>query len=281
MKKSAILILVLAIMITACNTSKVVNSPTIDPNILDTEVALQLSSTPIQNNQTQVSSPEVPTDTPLPPTETATPTITPTTTPTATPTQDWKASLGDPTWKTTFDSTAGFFSSGNSYSDDYTTISISGGVMHISSISTFGYRGWRMSSKKPQNFYLEAKFAPVSCSGNDTYGIVFRAPDYSSGYGYYLTLTCDGRIAMTKWDDAGSSIVFDYISDPIFKGGAGQTNLFGIMVKGSDFKVYVNNKLITEVSDYSISDAGSIGVFIAGYSGGLTVELDDLAYWNQ
>lgn len=281
--KKIMITLILVILITACNVPQVQPTATISQNEVETEVARQLSATAAQPTQPggETSQPQPPTETPLPPTSTPTPTETATATPTLTPTLDWKANLGTPAWQSTLDSPSAFFSSGNSYSDDYTTIIIAGGVMRLSSSSTFGYRGWRLTSKKPQNFYLEAKFNTISCSGNDTYGLVLRAPDYSSGYGYYYTLTCDGKYALTKWNDDGSAVVLDLTPGSSIRSGAGQTNTFGIWIRGSEIKLYANDVLLAELSDSAIPNAGHIGVFIAGRSGGMTVELDEIAYWNQ
>jgi hypothetical protein len=194
---------------------------------------------------------------------------------------DPATALGDPTYRNLLDDGKAFGITATGYSDTNTTITAEGGALRLTSIGSSGWRGWRLTGQDPQNFYLEGKFKTINCTGTSQYGLVFRAPDYSSGYGYYLTITCDGAYFLSKWDASGTAIVDVGGTDPIIKGGPGQTNRFGVWVQGSNFRIYANGKLLKECSDSSITSAGHIGVSISSFNAtGITVDLDELTYWN-
>lgn len=283
MKKISSLAILLAVslILAACNIPQA-NTPTVDANAVSTAVAVELTAKAPTNSPVPpaTDTPAIPpTNTPEPntptPTETATPTVTPT------PPNDPSTTLGDPTYRNPLDDGKAFGITSAGYSDTYTSITATGSALRLSNSSANGWRGWRLTSKKPKNFYLEGKFNTINCSGTSQYGLVFRAPDYSSGYGYYLTITCDGAYFLSKWNADGSAVVEAGGTDPVIKGGPGQNNRFGIWVQDSTFRIYANGKLLKEFTDSSISDAGYIGAFIASFNAtGITVDLDELTFWN-
>lgn len=267
------LMVTLLIFLGSCNLPRAAQSP--PPEQVATFVAqtlaAQLSETP---PATATLTPQA-SETPIliTPTASVTPTIT------ALP-GDPKIALGSPVWQNNLDSGSAFGLSGEGYQDDYTSISVSGGAMQLSSTSTVGWRGWRLCSQKPQNMYLEVTFRTRNCAGSDLYGLSFRSPDYNSGQGYYLGLTCDGRYSLSKWESNGSSSLINPTSNEAILAGPNQTNRLGIMANGSSLKIYINGKLLQELSDSAFGDGGHIGPFIAGYSGNLSLEMDEIAYWN-
>ena len=210
---------------------------------------------------------ETQTVTPVP-TETVTPT------PTITPTLE----LGNPTLRNPMDSNVPFGLQ-SPYEDANSYFAVANGVMVMKSFNTAGYRGWRLTSEVPANIYLQGIFNVKSCSGGDQYGLVLRAPNYVDGYGYYLGITCDSQYRLTRWDSGGVNTIASG-SDPAILGGAGQTNRLAIRAEGSTFKIYVNDKMIKEGSDSAINSSGHYGVFVAGTSGGLVVDMDEIAFWK-
>ena len=143
-----------------------------------------------------------------------------------------------------------------------------------------GYLGWRLAPRSPKNFYLEATFTTGSCGGADLYGLVFRAKDYSSGFGYYFEITCDGRYSLSRWDDSGKATILGKSTNAAILPGANKTNHFGVMANNDSLKLYANGKLLQEVKDKTFLSSGYIGPFIAGQTGGFTVEMDEIAYWQ-
>lgn len=293
MRKSLTFIILLPILLAACNlpgmnqvpadesiATKVAASLTSEASVEIDPVATSVSSTLVAKTSDAASADrpvEVqPTSELEAPTETITPTpvetVTPT--PTITPTLE----LGNPTLRNQMDSNVPFGLQ-SPYEDANSYFAVSNGVMIMKSFNTAGYRGWRLTSQIPANIYLQAIYNVQACSGQDQYGLVLRAPDYGSGYGYYLGITCDGQYRFTRWDSGGVNSIASG-SDPAILAGTGQTNRLAIRAEGSTFKIYVNDKMIKEVSDSGITGSGHYGLFVAGTSGGLVVDTDEIAYWK-
>ncbi len=203
-------------------------------------------------------------------------------TPTLTPTQveDFKTALGNPAVKDTLDNGKGFGLSGSGYSDDAASINVSGGFMNLLSYSTVGWRTWRVRPPQMDNFYLEGKFITQNCAPQDQFGLVFRAPNYESGFGYYFGFRCDGSLSLARWDDHGTTVLLSDISSPSSLTGTGQANLLGVLARGNHLKLYINDKSLQELDDNSFKE-GYFGVFIAGYSGNLNAQLDEITLWKQ
>ena len=262
--------------------------PTANPEVVEEIVSLTLTAQALNIPDQSTPFSSLPTATVLVVTETSTPTITmePITILSETPTitivpAGFRDTLGSPTWQDTLDFGTSFGLDETGYQDDNTKIVMDDGAMVLSSSSTYGYRGWRLTSKSPANIYLEAKFDMESCSDADLYGLVYRAPDYSSGLGYYLGITCEGEYAVTKWTESGSSTIISSVSDPAILSGPDQTNRVGIQMMGNDFFIHINNSFITQFTDKAFENGGHFGVFIAGQGkGNLKVRMDEIAYWN-
>ncbi len=118
------------------------------------------------------------------------------------------------------------------------------------------------------------------CSGMDTYGLVYRSPDYSKGY--WFQVTCGGNWAFGYWDGEKYVNLTDGrdTANAILT-GSNQTNRLGVMAAGSTHKLYVNGKLIAEVQDETFLDAGSFGAVVAAFSTpNFTVSISEFAYWK-
>lgn len=274
-------ILILIIMLAGCNLPTR-QTATPEADLVGTSVALTLTSQPIaiEPISTQPSQSTVATQTmeasPIP-SQTPQPTTTPTSTP---PVDDIRQAYGTPTWQRGMEDGKSFGLDAGGYDDGNTRFSVANGVMSIYSNSTIGFRGWRLANPKPQNMYLEGTFRTTSCSGNDTYGLVFRAADYTSGYGYYAGFTCDGKYLLTRWDSAGNSTVIAATESDLIQKGSNQTNRLGILADSTNISLYANGKLIKTISENSLSSGGNIGPFISAYSGGFSYELDEIVYWD-
>jgi hypothetical protein len=257
---------------------------------VSTTVAATLTANPLAVPSQPVTPVPPATSTATPVTPTATDTPKPTSTPefTSTPTftstpDDITSSLGQPTWKSTFDNSSAFFQKGvNSYEDDHTRFVIANGVMTINSFGSPNWVGWRLTYPTPKNFYLEAYFHTQECSGKDRYGLVFRAPDYESGNGYYYGFACDGSYSLSRSTDSGNATPVSWTSSDVILAGSGQTNRMGVWITGDTIKLYANGKLLQELVDPGILDAGHFGAFIAyAVTSNFTVDMDNIAYWNM
>ncbi|MCA1954285.1 MAG: hypothetical protein LDL12_03955 [Anaerolinea sp.] len=283
--------LALLILLSSCNLPVPAASPT--PDLLATQVLLALTNMPTSPATEVPTAAPPPPDLPTPtspatiadtPTTAPSPTTQPTLPPppTATPSpEDPTLSLGTPTWQDSFASGTNWNLSGDGYKDDYTHIKIENDAMQLTSLTATGWRGWRLGGRKITNAYLEVTLRTGSCSGADSYGLIARAPDYSSGQGYYFQLTCDGRYNFTVWDASGNRALFSPENNPAILGGSNQTNRIGLWLQGNTIKLYANGKLLREFSDSSIPGPGYFGLFIAGLgSTGFTYFADSIAYWE-
>ena len=175
------------------------------------------------------------------------PTVTSTSLPSVVPTNtispdDPKQSLGEPAWKDSLNNGKGFGIGSDGYDDGNTQITVSNGAMQISNSSTLGYRGWRLTSSAPKDYYLEGTFYSGRCGGSDAFGLVTRAKDYDSGFGYYFGIGCDGTYSLVKWDDGGTTSIISPTPAASILKGSGQINHIGIMLKGDSIKLYSQSK---------------------------------------
>lgn len=272
--------LIIIVSVTGCNLP---NSPEISPDIIATQVANLLTITPSLNDPLDIPS-EVPTitvqftpDSTLP-TESATSTQEPTLTPTILP---QGIPTGSPNWIDSFDDGTRFGLNAEGYDDGQTKINVSDGTLTMTSITAIGWRGWRLTSQKPANYYLQARFQTNECAGSDQYGLVVQSPDYDSGFGYYFGLTCDGRYAFQKWEDSGLSNLQGWINDQNIVAGSNQNNTIGILKSGNQYNLYINNISIVTIDDDKFSSPGYFGPYIAGINTpNFSFQMDEISYWN-
>jgi predicted small secreted protein len=297
MKKISFIFVIALLLLTSCNfpgsqpagddivatsVKQTLNASQPTPDFIGTQVAATLTQQAVaQGVPTQApQATQAAADLTATPTSTLTLTVTPTVSLTPTPTPvDPKEGLGDPTWKDSLNSGSSFGLE-TAYDDGNSRFEVTGGSMLMRSYATNGYHGWHLTYPTPKNFYLEAQFATQNCSSSDEFGLVFRAPDYGSGTGYYIGLKCDGSLKITLRKSGTRTVLFDNIPNPEFVSGSGKTNIVGIKAEGNQIKIYTNNELVHEFSDSSLSDEGHFGVFISGYSGNLQMKMDEIAYWE-
>jgi len=278
MKKLLPVLLLLALLLTSCNFP--LTKPTPDMNLVSTKVAATLSA--VQTLAMPTPSSEGMADTLQPPTLTPTtePSPTPTETSTATPPPgDPAVSLGDPDFYEPFSSGTSF-GLGEAYEDDAVRIEVKNGAMVFASLRTKGGIRWRLTSRNPQNLYLEGTFKTITCSGVDQYGLVARAPTYFDGIGYYFGVTCDGQYYLLRWDSEGQSSIVNLTADTKIIAGANQTNRLGLMLNDKTIRLYVNGNLVKELEDAGISDKGYIGAYVSAREDpSFTVNLEELNLW--
>jgi len=258
----------------ACNlpTSQKV-TPTADfvsTSVVETLTSLPSKTPPLTQTANPTATQSVATQ---PPNETPTATISPSPSPSGDP-RSW---LGTPTKLDTLDSPQGF-GLAEGYEDNAAKIVVSNGAMIMTSYSTVGWRTWRVRPPEWSNAYLDATFRTVNCSSSDQYGLVFHAPNYDTGFGYYFSVTCDGRYSLSRWDANGTSALVNLTPDTNILSGAGQTNRLGVMIKGQNIKLFINGNQVKETEDAALT-SGFFGAFIGGYSGNFTVQMDEIAYW--
>ena len=94
------------------------------------------------------------------------------------------------------------------------------------------------------------------------------------------TLTCDGRLAMTRWDGKESYVLVEFVTSPQINTGPGAANRLGVIANGSSYALYFNGQLLAEAGDAAYVDEMRFGYFVrAATEDGFTVKFDDLAIW--
>jgi len=282
MRKTIPILILFILLLTSCNFP--LSKPTPDLNIVSTKVAATLSAV---QTQAQPTAPIAATEDPLSPTitpslePTSTPTEQPSPTPTATPPAgDPAIALGEPGFFDTFSSVSSFGLS-NPYEDEAVLISVENGAMVFKSKRINNGIRWRLTSRNPQDLYLEGRFNVTRCSGADQYGLIVRAPSYSDGIGYYFGMTCSGQYYLLRWDKEGQNTVVSLTSDDSIFSGSGQINRLGIVADGDTIRLYANGELLKELTDKGLADKGYIGAFVSAREDqNFTVQLEELKLWT-
>jgi hypothetical protein len=270
MKNRLILVSILLLLV-ACNFIGLSN-PVVKSSI-STQVSEQLTSSPIViSTDTPEANPEISETVILLDTETPIPSDTPTVT--LSP-GDPLLRLGNPSWKETFEKTNQNF---YQYEDDQTRFLYENGVLSLTAKQPNGWTGWSMSYPKPKNFYLEATMKTETCSGDDRYGLVFRAPDYEDGY--FFGFNCDGKYMLRIYSQKGYLI--PWTANPAINAGSNQVNRIGILAQNDRYAFYANGKLLQETRESTFTEAGLFGAFIASANtSNFTVNMEEIAFWNQ
>lgn len=217
-----------------------------------------------------------PSDTPeSSPTPTQTPTQTPPATSTA-PAGDPKSSLGNPNWSDDFDNGANWFT----YEDSTARAEVKDDTFIYTMFSPQFGEVWTVSWPVLENHYLEVSAkTPAECSGNDRYGLFFRAPDPSAGY--LFAVSCEGRYRLSVWDGSSETVLQDWLPNAAVNAGPNQTNRLGIMWEGKKIGLYVNGKLLFETEDDTLGESGRFGLLIgSANTDNFGVAFDDIAYWE-
>lgn len=274
--KKAILLILTAILLTACNLpTRPIDTPTPTVDLVGTQIADLLAT---QASVTQ----KVPLVTEVPsPIPSATPETTSTPPPVPTLTtnpSDPAISLGDPTWKDSLDTAKNFYL----FENDQTKVEAEDGALALTGRNANGWLGWSLTyAQNPSDFYLEATFRTRSCTGSDLYGMVFRASKENAGY--FFGATCNGRYNLT-YRDLDHNIQNELIAlkaASALQAGADQINRLGVFAQGGKISLYINGSLVDEVMD-STRSSGYFGAFVAAnQTAGFRVDLDQIKLWKQ
>lgn len=276
MKNTALTVVIILLVVTGCNLPYGQQLPP-TPDVVATQVAtlLTVPSTALP----VVDTPVAVVSATLAPSATVQSTATPQ--PTATPSpEDPRVLLGEPDFTDTLDSGRSFGLESKAYDDDYTYIRVENSALMLTSRYATGFRGWRTGGTKLGNAYLEAMVHVGECSGADNYGLVFRSPDFMEGY--WFQLTCSGNWDLGYWNgDEYSSLASGTNVSGALLTGSNQTNRLGVWANGSQIKLYINGKMISQVDDSTQTEPGSYGAIIASFNTpNFTISVDEFSYWN-
>lgn len=279
MRFKMLLILFSLSLLAACNLPTTpVATPTGDA--VSTQVSQLLTAAPTATTA-KTEPAKAPSPTLAPPTPTNAPTAGPSATPRPSPTTpsgDPKNSLGTPTWTDSLETGKGFYL----YENDNTRVTAENGALVLTGIQSNGWLGWSMTFSHPaQNFYLEGTFEPQACSGDDMYGLVFRAP--STDAGYFFGVTCGGKYNLHARDFAANTdtSLIQLTANGAIQSGPNSTNRLGVLANGNTLGLYANGVLLQEISDSAFTNEGDFGALVAANeTAGFTVKMTDISLWK-
>ena len=268
--------LLLVLILTSCNIPRPTDE-LIFEKVVATEVAAARTATAAQDSSHSTIEAAKPAPSQS---MTATPVqVTSSVTPTAI---NFNEKLGMPGWKDELNSGGGWSLSKPNTDMSNVTIKVENGALSMSRSVPYGGKNWWLNYQQIKDFYLQAKFITRLCSSDDQYGLVFRAPNYNSGMGYYFTITCDGHFNLMRWDGSGAANLFTWEKTDAIQTGSNQTNLLGIWAKQNVIRLYANGVLLKEISDDALINKGHFGLFLdSRQTPGFSIELDEIAYWEN
>ena len=218
------------------------------------------------------------TNTPLPTVPTMAPFPTATLKPPSAPERnpnDPALRLGNPDWTDTFDDSANW----TEFSGKNSQIEIAGGQLRYTIFEASAAPTWTVSWPQMSNFYLEVQAQmPPACNGKDRLGLIFRAPDPSSGYRYEIS--CDGQYRVLVFDENGASVIVAWASSEALLTGPNQINRLGVWADGKVLSFYINGVAVAglEHNDYR---SGTFGFSVtAEETNNFTAAFDDLQFWS-
>jgi len=198
------------------------------------------------------------------------------------PADDPVKDLGDADARDTLSSSGIWFKNSSSFDNEFATFTAKSGSISALSKKSGGPIWYDYFEKRPADLFLEGKLTAVSCSGNDSYGILLRGQDIGVGPSYFFAVKCNGNYEFYKFGVPGNiSYLVSNKSNAAIKTGSGATNTLGVWASGDTIRLYANGTFLEEVKDNSLSGEGYVGFFIWSVNGaGLSVDLDELAYWG-
>ncbi len=79
------------------------------------------------------------------------------------------------------------------------TLKVGSGSLQMVGLTSVN--GWRFSSQKEANFYLQLTGKMSTCSGADNFGVFVRGSYQAlANKGYLYGISCDGKFALRKWN---------------------------------------------------------------------------------
>lgn len=225
----------------------------------------------------------LPSDTPVPPTATSTPTIvwfpptrtpTPFPTPVITPTLEGSLLAGELLLRDDF-------SSGEAWPLGRTAgSSIALGVNELTlALST--PRGYLYALRKESlvaDFYLEVTASPAICRGEDEYGLLLRvSPELEF---YRFSLSCNGQVRLDKYFQGRASSPEPWMYSGQVPPGAPSQSRLAVAARGREMVFFINGEQQFTLSDPSLA-SGAFGFFIrAAGEEAMTISFSNLEIYS-
>ncbi len=133
------------------------------------------------------------------------------------------------------------------------------------------------SSTIASDFYLEMTVSPSLCSGENSYGILFRAQSETQYYRFQIS--CAGQLRLERVVGSEISVLQDWISTGAVPPNAPVTLKVGIWAARREFRFFINDVYQFSAHDPTFYE-GMIGVFARSTGRtALTVNFSDLSLY--
>jgi heat shock protein HslJ/uncharacterized protein YraI len=184
--------------------------------------------------------------------------------------------LGNPDGVENFDNSNNW----STFTSECFNSEVTGGqfVMTANGIAQFSC--WEVSWPELGNFYIDtAQQMPTTCQPDDTFGMLFRAPDLNRGYLYGYN--CAGQFTLTIWDGEATTTLVPPTANAAILQSPGAVNRMGLLAFGEDISLYANGVLLQTVQDFTFLESGRFGYFVrAATENPFTVRYDQLRVWS-
>jgi len=129
-----------------------------------------------------------------------------------------------------------------------------------------------------QNAYVEITTSLSLCTGNDSYGLLYRVSSIQDFY--RVLINCNGLIRLERIRNGVVNALQDWTISSQLSAGAPLSVRLGVWIKGTTFRIFINRAFQFEASDDAFS-SGWLGVFArsAGTTS-VTVNFSDLQVFN-
>jgi len=138
------------------------------------------------------------------------------------------------------------------------------------------YYVWNTEVTGLTDFRIQATTSQLGTATDHSWGIIFRADDDAF---YAFEISADGYVQLSVWTPGDWNAIYDWALCAAIR-PMGQTNALRVDAHGTSFALYVNDVLVTQVTDSTLS-SGSVGFIVETWDdpdGGAW--FDDLEVWT-
>ncbi len=141
-----------------------------------------------------------------------------------------------------------------------------------------GWINWRLRPPVINDGAAEMEFSIITCARGDRTGILMHSPDYSSGQGYYFSLSCEGTVSIMK----DSTVLSTADARSSFKNSSGDANVITALILGNQLTIKLNGDSLITIQDDTYSEGFS--GFFTSPQGQNTLTMDVISfkeYYNE
>ena len=140
-----------------------------------------------------------------------------------------------------------------------------------------GFLTWRLRPPVVDDSAVEMEFSIITCARGDRTGILMRSEDYTSGHGYYFSLSCEGTVSILK----DSTVLDTADARGAFNNDSGDINVMTAIARGDTLTILLNGKNLLSVQDDTYKE-GYNGFFTAAQGHNtLTMDITNFKEYYQ